>query len=138
MEHNVKIAWTGEMSFEADVNGHKVVMDVADEEGGNDRGPRPKPLTLAALGGCTGMDVVSILHKMKANPESFSLSITAKLSDDHPKIYKKIHIIYLLKGKNLSLDKVMKAVGLSQEKYCGVSAMLRKVAEISYEIKIEE
>ncbi|MCX6234403.1 MAG: OsmC family protein [Bacteroidetes bacterium] len=126
------------MSFEADIYGHKVIMDASDEAGGKGRGPRPKPLSLASLGGCTGMDVVSILDKMKAKPESFTLSVTAELSDDYPKIYKKIHIIYLLKGKNLSLDKVMKAVSLSQEKYCGVSAMLRKAAEISYEIKIEE
>ena len=118
--------------------GNKIVMDAAESVGGKNRGPRPKPLTLASLGGCTGMDVVSILNKMRVAFEQFYISIEAEQTDEHPKYYKKIHIVYSFKGKNLPMGKLEKAVNLSQEKYCGVTEMLRKAAELSYEIKVEE
>jgi putative redox protein len=124
------------MAFTATVNGFSVQMDAASDVGGTEKGPRPKPLTLAALGGCTGMDVVSILEKMRVPLESFVMKIEAEQTEEHPKVYNKIHIIYTFKGKDLPLDKLEKAVNLSQEKYCGVSAMLRKTAEVTYEIVV--
>jgi putative redox protein len=93
---------------------------------------------LTALAGCTAMDVISILRKMKVEPDSFSVETEADLTDDHPKIFKAIRIVYRLRGKGIDKDKVKKAVELSQEKYCGVSAMLKMVAPIDYEIVIEE
>ncbi len=136
MSTKVRIKWNGKMAFDADVNGFAIRMDAAPEAGGKDQGPRPKPLTLAALGGCTGMDVVSLLEKMRVPLESFDMKIEAEQTDEHPRVYKKIHIVYIFKGKNLPLEKLQKAVELSQEKYCGVSAMLRKSAAVSYEIEV--
>jgi len=127
-----------EMAFEADVDNHKIVLDAIEEVGGKDRGPRPKPLTLASLGGCTGMDVVSMLGKMRVKFESFNISVDGELTEEHPKYYHKIKIIYSFKGDDLPYEKLEKAVNLSQDRYCGVSELLRKGAEISLEIRIEE
>jgi Predicted redox protein, regulator of disulfide bond formation len=133
---SVEIRWKNNKTFEADINGHKVLMDVPEEMGGDDNGPRPKPLLLAALGGCSGLDVVAILKKMKVEVESFSMSVVPHMTQEIPQYYDKIHITYKFKGENLSIDKLNKAVQLSQEQYCGVAAMLRKAAMISYSIEI--
>ncbi|MBT3302025.1 MAG: OsmC family protein [Bacteroidetes bacterium] len=126
------------MSFSTDINGHKLVIDSAEEFGGTDKGPRPKPLILAALAGCTGMDVASMLKKMKVEYDSFQIHVDANMTDQHPKVYDKFHIIYDFKGKDLPLAKIEKAVKLSKENYCGVSAMLTKSSALSYEIKLSE
>jgi len=126
------------MKFDALVSGHHVIMDAAPEVGGENSGSRPKELMLASLAGCTGMDVISILRKMKVNVESFNIDIEADLTEEHPKHYTKMHLIYLFKGENLEFEKLKKAVDLSQEKYCGVSAAYRKAMELTYEIKILE
>ncbi len=133
----VNIDWIEEMAFETEINGHKLILDADASVGGKDRGPRPKPLTLVSLGGCTGMDVVSILKKMRVNFESCRVSIEAEQTDEHPKYYHKIHLTYIFKGKDLPMAKLDKAVNLSQDRYCGVSAMLRDSAELTYEIVIE-
>lgn len=137
MSHKVDVIWKEDMAFEADVNNHKLVMDASEEVGGKDRGPRPKPLTLASLGGCSGMDVISILRKMRVVPEYFNIRVEANMTDEHPRYYDKIHLIYIFRGEDLPLDKLEKAVNLSQERYCGVSELLRHGAEISHEIVIE-
>ena len=126
------------MKFDALVSGHHVIMDALPEVGGENSGPRPKELLLASLAGCTGMDVVSILKKMKVELESFNIEVEADLTEEHPKQYSKMHITYMFKGENLEMEKLKKAVDLSQEKYCGVSAMYRKAMELTYEIKILE
>ena len=138
MKHHVNTVWSGDMKFDAMVSGHKVSMDALPEVGGQNSGPRPKELMLASLAGCTGMDVISILKKMKVNVESFNINIEADLTEEHPKHYSKMHVIYLFKGENLEFEKLKKAVDLSQERYCGVSAAYRKAMELSYEIKIVE
>ncbi len=138
MAQQAKVTWQSNMAFEATVNGHTIIMDTDAAAGGNDSGPRPKILLLAGLGGCTGMDVVSILSKMKVYPEKFWMEISAEMTDEHPKVYNQIKIIYYFKGENLELDKLKKAVNLSKEKYCGVSAMLSKTAEIQSEIIIKD
>ena len=111
------------MAFEADVYGHKIMLDASEAGGGENRGPRPKPLLLAALAGCTGMDVVSILKKMRVEVEAFNVVVEGDLTEEHPKQYAKMHIIYEFKGKDLPMDKLEKAINLSEERYCGVSAM---------------
>ena len=136
MAQNATITWQSNMTFEAEVNGHTVTMDTDSNAGGDDLGPRPKILLLAGLGGCTGMDVVSILAKMKIVPEKFWMDISAELSDEHPKVYRQIKMTYNFKGDNLEYDKLEKAVHLSKEKYCAVSAMLSKTAEMEVIIKI--
>jgi putative redox protein len=84
------------------------------------------------------MDVISILRKMRVEPEAFSVETETELTDEHPKVFKRVKIIYRLKGKDIPRDKVERAVELSQEKYCGVSAMLVKAAPIDSEIVIED
>ncbi len=134
----VDIKWKKKMTFDAEVNGHIIPIDADERVGGEDRGPRPKPLTLVSLGGCTGMDVISILGKMRVQPEAFDVKVSGELTDEHPKYFHKIHIVYSFKGKDLPMDKLEKAINLSQDRYCGVTAMLNKVAEMTYEIVIEE
>lgn len=124
------------MAFDVEVNNHKFMIDATEAVGGKDKGPRPKALVLAGLGGCTGMDVISILKKMRIEPEYFNVGVAAHSTDEHPKYYDKIHLTYTFKGKNLDTAKLEKAINLSQERYCGVTAMLNKVAEITHEIKI--
>lgn len=136
MKTDISTRWMGNMAFEALVTGHTVIMDAGKESGGNDSGPRPKALLLAGLAGCTGMDVISILDKMKVKLEAFNIKIEAEQTEDHPKVYSEITIVYQFKGDNLPVEKLEKAVSLSQEKYCGVSAMLGKSARLSHRIDI--
>jgi putative redox protein len=137
MSHKTNVTWTGAMSFEAEVNSFKIKLDADEAVGGNNTGPRPKPLTLVSLGGCTGMDVISILGKMRVIPEYFNVEVTGTLTEEHPKYYDKLHIRYIFKGDDLPMEKLEKAVALSQERYCGVSEMLRKAATITHEIVVE-
>ncbi|PKP54202.1 MAG: osmotically inducible protein C [Bacteroidetes bacterium HGW-Bacteroidetes-1] len=136
MNNKVDVTWTGDMSFEADVNGFKLIIDADETVGGHNAGPRPKPLTLASLGGCTGMDVVSILKKMRVEPSWFNVEVEGELTEEHPKYYHKIHLTYMFKGENLDVEKLEKAVSLSQERYCGVSELLKKGAEITSKIVV--
>lgn len=138
MNNTVEVKWMDNMAFEAIVNDHKIILDTDESAGGNDRGPRPKALTLASLGGCSGMDVVSILAKMRVVPDEFSMTITGELTEEHPKVYHTITVVYHFKGKDLPMDKLEKAVNLSQERYCGVSAMLGKSAKIITKIEVKQ
>ena len=138
MKHNVNTSWVGKMKFDSEVSGHHIILDAAEEVGGENAGPRPKELMLSALEGCTGMDVVSILKKMKVELDAFDIKIEADLTEEHPKVYSKMHIIYQFKGKDLDMEKLQKAIRLSQENYCGVSAMYRKAMEVSYEIIVND
>ncbi|MDB4583262.1 OsmC family protein [Draconibacterium sp.] len=137
-KQEVKISYLENMAFEANVNGHKIVLDAAEAVGGENRGPRPKPLMLTALAGCTGMDVVSILKKMRVKLEAFNVTVEGDLTEEHPKQFYKMNVIYEFKGKDLPLEKLKKAVNLSEERYCGVSALYKKAIEITSEIKIIE
>jgi len=137
MSEKINVTWSGEMAFEAEVNDFKIKLDADERVGGKNGGPRPKPLTLVSLGGCTGMDVISILAKMRVVPDAFDVQISGELTEEHPKYYHKIHIVYKFKGNDLPMDKLEKAVTLSQDRYCGVSEMLRKAATLTHEIVIE-
>lgn len=124
------------MAFETEVNGHKLLMDATPEVGGEDRGPRPKPLVMVALAGCTGMDVVSILKKMRVEIEGLEIKVEGNISEEHPKTFTELKLIYEFKGKDLPMDKLKKAVEMSDEKYCGVSAFYKKAVPLSYEIRL--
>ncbi len=137
-KEQVKINWLENMAFSAEVSGHKITLDASDKVGGENRGPRPKPLLLAALAGCTAMDVVSILKKMRVELDDLNVIVDGDLTEEHPKQFTRMHITYEFKGKNLPEEKLQKAVNLSDERYCGVSAMFRKAIELTYEIKIIE
>jgi putative redox protein len=138
MKHVVDMAWTDKVAFETDMDGHKVVIDATNESGGSDLGPRPKKLMLTALAGCTGVDVVMILKKMKVEPEAFNVIVEADVTDEHPKHYSKMKVIYQFKGKDLPKDKLEKAIKLSEEKYCGVTAVYKKAMKMEREIRIVE
>lgn len=136
MRHKIESAWNGKMKFDTEVNGHHFFIDQAGENG-DDSGPRPKPLMLAALAGCTGMDVISILKKMKQEVDHFNVVVEGDTEDEHPNAYVKMHIIYEFRGKGLEIDKIEKAISLSMERYCGVSAVYRKAGiEMTHEVRM--
>lgn len=134
----VNVKWKKKMAFDVEVNGHIIPIDADEKVGGDDYGARPKPLTLASLGGCTGMDVRSILTKMRVEFDAFNVGVSGELTEEHPKYFNKIHLTYTFKGKNLPLAKIEKAINLSQDRYCGVTAMLKDVAEMTHEIILED
>ncbi|HNY01952.1 MAG TPA: OsmC family protein [Bacteroidales bacterium] len=136
MKHTVDTSWKGNMMFEANVSGHPVVMDALPEVGGGDQGARPKELMLAALAGCTGMDVVSILKKMRVPFTGVNIRVEADVTEEHPKHYERMHIIYEFSGENLPMEQLKKAVELSQDRYCGVSFVYKKAMPVSYEIRV--
>ena len=119
----ISTRWLSNMAFETEVSGHRIIIDADQGVGGENRGPRPKPFMLAALGGCTAMDVISILGKMRVEVDSFKVIVEGDLTEEYPKHFYKMHVVYEFTGKNLPLDKLQKAVSLSEEKYCGVSAV---------------
>ncbi|MPN48429.1 Protein YhfA [bioreactor metagenome] len=134
---NISAKLKGNMAFEMDINGHTVITDASAENGGNDLGPSPKALLLAGLIGCSGIDIMSITKKLKVELDDVNVDIEAEVRDEDPKIYNYIKVIYRFKGKNVQYDKVERAVKLSMEKYCGVSAMLEKAVPITYEVVVE-
>jgi len=138
MKQSVITHWLGDMKFDSEVNGHHIIIDASPEAGGHDYGPRPKALMLTAVAGCTGMDVVSILKKMHVEIEQFNIEVIADGTDEHPKHFTDLHIIYRFKGKDLPMDKLLKAIDLSQERYCGVSFMYKKAMNVTHEIVVEE
>ena len=132
--HKVETQFKGGMQFRSAVGNHRIIMDAGTADGGNDSGASPKRLMLASLAGCTGIDIVSILNKMKVAFSDFSIKTEAELTDEHPKIYDKVKIVYSIKVPAENKDKMEKAVNLSMDKYCGVSAMFSAFAEVSWEI----
>ena len=138
MKTSINMNWKGEMAFETELNGHKITVDAAPEVGGHDLGPRPKGLMMVALAGCTGMDVVSILKKMHVEVAAFNVRIEGNLTEEHPKHFQDMKIIYEFAGTDLVEEKLRKAIDLSMEKYCGVSAVYKKAMNLSYDIEIKE
>jgi len=138
MKETITTRWLNDLAFEAEVDGHKLYMDSSMEHGGKNTGPRPKPLMMVALAGCTGMDVVSILKKMKMDFEDFSVEAEGDVTEDHPKRFEGMKLIYRIKGKNIKRSNVEKAVNLSKTRYCGVSVNYEMAFPITHEIIIEE
>jgi putative redox protein len=138
MKDSVSIQHRGNMSFDVKINGHNLILDSGHDFGGNNEGPRPKSLLLASLAGCTGMDVVSILGKMKVDFDNFKIVVEGNITDKHPKHFDSMHIKYIINGKDLPEDKIKTAINLSQDKYCGVSYSLRKAMDITWELILEK
>lgn len=134
----VKARWLGNKAFEGDIGGHKITVDTTKDKGGEDLGASPRQLMLLSLAGCTGMDVASILLKMRENLREINISVEGELTDEHPRHYQSMHVIYEFTGKNLNMDNLRKAVDLSEQKYCGVMAVYKKVIRMSSEIRINE
>ncbi len=137
MTHSISTKWENNMCFETNIEGHKFFLDATTEHGGDNKGPSPKQLLLSSLSGCSGMDVISILTKMRHIPKHFKINIDAELSEDHPKYYKEIHITYEF-DKSVPKDQAKKAINLSLDKYCSVNHTLKQLAKITYEIKFIE
>jgi putative redox protein len=117
---------------------HWITMDGPESFGGSDAGIRPKELLLLSLAGCTGADVAAILQKKRAVYENLEIRISAESTDTHPKVYTKINLEYIITGNEIKEKDFVRAIELSQNTYCGVTAMLSKSIEITYTYKINE
>ncbi len=138
MKTSIQTHWKTHMAFESQVGSHRVVTDAPAEVGGDDSGASPKKLMMVALAGCTGVDVVEIVKKMRMEIDDLLITVEAELTEDVPSVYSSMHIIYTFKGTDLDVDKLQRAVELSQEKYCGVSMMYKKVMDISWEVRYDQ
>lgn len=123
------------MQFNALVNGHTIVMDAPERVGGEDNGPIPKPFILTALSGCTGMDIVAILRKAGKDVKDFYINVSGEISKKAPIEYTSIHIVYEFTGDEAFRQEALNAVTDSQEKYCGVSNMLKKILPVTWDVK---
>ena len=135
-----RVTWLGNggMAFSAETgSGHQVTMDGPPEAGGKNSAPRPMELILAGTGGCSAFDVVLILQRARQEIGACDVQLTAERAETEPKVFTKINLHFTVKGKNLDLAKVERAVKLSHEKYCSATTMLAKTAEITYSIEIQ-
>jgi len=135
MTNHITTKWLGEMAFESNnPSGHTLKIDASPEDGGQGSGLRPKALMLSALAGCSGLDVASLIKKMKLQVDDFKIETIADLTQEHPKYYDRVKIEYHFYGSDLKEDKLQRAVDLSVEKYCGVMEMFRRFAQLEVEI----
>ncbi len=130
--------WTGGMRFVYEsATGHGLLTDAPEAAGGGNTAATPIELLILGLIGCTGVDVTSILTKMKEPLEGLSVTAETERAEEHPKVYTKIHLTYLVKG-DVNEKKLERAINLSETRYCSASAMLSKTAEITHEYLIEK
>ncbi len=135
--HTSNTRYIDGMTFEIEIDGFQLNVDTTPEHGGDSRAPSPKKLMLGALAGCTGMDVVSLLGKMRVDFSHFSMEVEADLGEEHPKKYEAFRLIYRIKASEEDREKIEKAIALSQERYCGVAAMYRAFAPIEWKLEIQ-
>ena len=134
---SVTLDHTGDMAFHAALpDGHTLTLDATEEHGGRNSGPRPTDVLLAALGGCTAMDVISILRKMKQPVESYRILVEGKRATDHPRVYTNITVTHIVAG-DVDEERLAHAIALSDETYCSVGAMLAPTAKIETTYRIE-
>lgn len=134
MNMELTINWKEKMAFAGVTpSGHEFTMDAAPEVGGDNSGPRPTELLLQAVAGCTGIDIISILKKMRLEPSAFQMDVKGERAEDHPKRFTTINIHYALDGE-LPEEKVIRAIQLSKDKYCSVSHSLSSEITVSYSI----
>ena len=136
---NTTVRWVNDMTMVGEsASGHAIVMDGPKEAGGNNLGIRPMEMLLLGMGGCTTIDVLSMLKKMREEVRDCRAEISAERADDHPKVFTKIHIHSVVEGVDLDEKKVGKAIGLSADKYCSASIMLGKTATVTHDFEIHE
>lgn len=134
-----RIKWIDNVAFVGETgSGHAVVMDGAPEAGGRNLGPRPMEMVLLGLGGCTAFDVIAILRKARQSVVDCVIEVDADRAESVPKVFTKIHVHYVVTGRQLEEKHVARAVKLSAEKYCSVSRMLAASAEITHDYEIRE
>jgi putative redox protein len=119
--------------------GHQLILDAPEEAGGENRGPRPVELVLLGLAGCTGMDVISILRKMRQDVTGYEVQVRGdERAPDHPKVFTRVTVEHIVRGRALTEASVARAVELSATRYCPVSAMLGATAQVTHTYRIEE
>lgn len=134
-----RVKWLDNMSFVGESgSGHSVVMDGPPELGGRNLGVRPMEMLLLGLGGCSSFDVVLILQKSKQQVIDCEVEIEAERADKEPKVFTRIHLHFIVSGRNLAVDKVERAIKLSAEKYCSASIMLAKTAAVTHDFEVRE
>ncbi len=139
MSTTAKISWVDGALFVAEAgSGHTITMDGSPDVGGRNLAARPMEIVLIGMGGCTAIDVVSMLKKQRQDIEGIEVSLVAERADDHPKVFTKVKLVYTVRGRNLNKALVERAVALSDEKYCSATAMVRKSAAITHEIVLVE
>jgi putative redox protein len=131
--HEVLTRWNSGMHFTSRVNNHDIELDKLPQHGGNDTGPRPKPLILSAAAGCVGMELISILEKMRVTVSNLELNVSGELNEGQPKMYKTVSVQIKVNCRENDKEKVSKAIHLATEKYCGVLAMIRHFATVDVE-----
>ena len=137
--NQITTKWLGKMAFESNnPSGLNFTIDAGPDAGGEGNGLKPKALMLSALAGCSGLDVAMLIKKMKLDVENFSIETIANLTDEHPKVYDKVHVTYKFYGNDFKKDKIEKSVSLSVDRYCGVFEMFRKFSDISHKIEYIE
>lgn len=133
----VKVTWVGGNAFAArSESGHWAMMDSAPD--GASGAPSPMEYLIMGLGGCTGIDLVAILRKMRQQVTGIELEIHSERAQEHPRVFTRIHLKYRVRGRGMSPERVRSAVELSEDKYCSVAAMLRESAELTYEVEVIE
>jgi putative redox protein len=136
---NTTVRWIdGMMMVGESASGHAIIMDGPEDLGGKNLGVRPMEMLLLGMGGCTTVDVVSTLKKMRELVNDCRVEISAERADEHPKVFTKIHLHFIVEGENLNEKKIAKAVSLSADKYCSASIMLGKIADITHDFTINE
>ena len=137
-EHKAVLKQLSGITFigKTDDTNHWVTMDGPDNFGGSNAAIRPKELLLLSLAGCTSADVIAILQKKRVKLDDYQINITAQSTETHPKVYTKINLEYVFTGSNIKEKDVARAIDLSQNVYCGVTAMLQKAIEITHNYKI--
>jgi putative redox protein len=134
---DAKVTLIKNMQFQGTASsGHSLVMDADDAAGGTNAGFRPMELLLVGFGGCSGMDVISILRKKRQQVSGLEVNVQGERADTFPKIYKTVHIEYIVKGAGIEKEAVERAISLSTEKYCSVGATLAKAGTITHSYKI--
>lgn len=134
-----RVKWLDHMSFVGESeSGHSVVMDAAPEVGGRNLGVRPMEMLLLGLGGCSSIDVLMILQKSRQQVTDCHVELSAERASSDPKVFTKMHLHFVVTGKNLSPEKVERAINLSAEKYCSASIMFSKTADVTHDFEIIE
>jgi len=136
---NISVNWVdGLLMVGKSDSGHTITMDGPPESGGENLGVRPMEMLLLGVAGCTMIDVVTTLKKMRQDLSHLETKINAERATDHPKVFTDIHIQFILKGQNLDEKKVDKAITLSADKYCSASIMLGEMATITHDFEVVE
>ncbi|NIJ43652.1 putative redox protein [Wenyingzhuangia heitensis] len=130
----ISLNWKDGVHFESKGPGGNVPIDGSEEVGGQGKGLRPKALMLSALAGCSGIDVASLIKKMRIDVDTFDIDVEAELTEEHPKFYHKVWVNFNFYGDNLNQKKIEKAVTLSVDTYCGVMEMFRQFATVETKI----